>query len=312
MRPKKNTVDFFPHRTGSGKTIAILENLYGNNGYAAWFKILEVLGSTPGHFYDFRNTFGLQFLAAKIGVSATETQEILKTLSDLEAIDPELYKNGVIWSQNFVDGLAPLYSKREGGAPGKPDIPIGKTNIRPGNSPIDVVSDPETLVSGGKNTQRKGKERKGKERRVEESRDNLKVIRRRGFENFDLHKVDTSDQLEVEVLEAFIDHRVRIKKPLTPYALCLACRDALKVQSQCGMDPNEAINHVISMGWQGCNPKYFENNAPRAPAQRKQLSNRQQYMEDVGNLLEDIDGTQTGGGAKVIGQAPQSLPGGGT
>lgn len=45
-RPTKTSVDYFPHMTHSGKTIAILEARWGNDGYAFWFKLLELLGDS--------------------------------------------------------------------------------------------------------------------------------------------------------------------------------------------------------------------------------------------------------------------------
>ena len=43
-RPRKQTVDYFPHYCKCGRTIFILENRFGNDGYAFWFKLLEILG----------------------------------------------------------------------------------------------------------------------------------------------------------------------------------------------------------------------------------------------------------------------------
>ncbi len=49
-RPKKQTVDYFPHFVKGGRTIFILENKFGNDGYAFWFKLLEILGESEGIF----------------------------------------------------------------------------------------------------------------------------------------------------------------------------------------------------------------------------------------------------------------------
>lgn len=302
MRPQKTTVDYFPHRTTSGKTISILENLYGNNGYAAWFKILELLGATPGHFYEFNTAFGLQFLAAKIGVSGTETTAILHTLSELEAIDPGLHADGIIWSQNFVDGLEGVYAKRGKNAPTKP-------GLRNRNTTNPVVSGAETRVTDTETPQRKGKERKGNR-----TKDNLKIISPlppaglnvSGFETLDFSKIDS--RITVDVLEAFIEHRKKIRKPLTPYALHLVCQDAVKVFELHGVDPGEAIKHIISMGWQGCNPKYFESYGTKN-RNGAQKTSRQQRMEDIGNLLENIDEITNNGHPTRLGQTADSLPG---
>jgi len=47
-RPRKQTVDYFPHDTdvSSGKTLTILQSKYGNDGYAFWFKLLRMPGVT--------------------------------------------------------------------------------------------------------------------------------------------------------------------------------------------------------------------------------------------------------------------------
>lgn len=64
-RPKKQTVDYFPHFVKCGRTIYILENRFGNDGYAFWFKLLEILGESEGHFYDCSNLSNWEYLLAK-------------------------------------------------------------------------------------------------------------------------------------------------------------------------------------------------------------------------------------------------------
>lgn len=121
-RPSKTTVDYFPHQTTHKKTIFTLESLYGNDGYAFWFKLLEILGSTDGHVFRYGKAPDWLFLVAKTGVSAEKAKDILQTLADLEAIDAELYAENTIWSQNFVDGLLPVYDKRSTEIPCKPTL----------------------------------------------------------------------------------------------------------------------------------------------------------------------------------------------
>lgn len=121
-RPSKTTVDFFPHYTASGKTIFTLESLYGNDGYAFWFKILELLGSTENHIFNYSKTPDWVYLLAKTKVDEEKAKLILKTLADLEAIDPELYHVQILWSDNFVHGLLPVYSKRSTEIPSKPSL----------------------------------------------------------------------------------------------------------------------------------------------------------------------------------------------
>ncbi|WP_161877885.1 DnaD domain protein [Alkalibacterium sp. MB6] len=121
-RPAKRTVDYFPHIATSGKTIFILETNFGNDGYAFWFKLLELLATTDGHVYDCRNSAHWQFLLAKTRVDEVTANKILNLLSDLEAIDDDLWKEKVIWSDNFVENIADVYKNRRNKAPAKPDL----------------------------------------------------------------------------------------------------------------------------------------------------------------------------------------------
>ncbi|MFR1907530.1 MAG: DnaD domain protein [Clostridium neonatale] len=121
-RPKKQKVDYFPHFVSSGRTIFILENTYGNDGYAFWFKLLEILGDSEGHYYDCNNTANWQFLVAKTHVDEVSAEKIIKTLIELGQIDEELWQNKIIWVQNFVDNLTELYRKRSTKLPSKPSL----------------------------------------------------------------------------------------------------------------------------------------------------------------------------------------------
>lgn len=119
-RPRTQTVEYFPHYCDHKSTMFILEDRYGNNGYAFWFKMLEIMGKENGHYIDCRDESKWAFLQAKTKVSPEICQEILDLLSKIGAIDPEFWKIRVIWSQNFVTGLAPVYRNRRVALPPPP------------------------------------------------------------------------------------------------------------------------------------------------------------------------------------------------
>lgn len=158
-RPKKETVDYFPHFTNSGKTLYILEGEFGNDGYAFWFKLLELLGSSDGHVYNCRNTPSWKFLLAKTKVDEDTASKILDTLAELEAIDQELWKYKVIWSDNFVDNLQPVYSNRKTQLPNKPII----TSNNDSTDELLPVETEESELTMIKNLQSKVKESKVKD-----------------------------------------------------------------------------------------------------------------------------------------------------
>ena len=149
-RPRKQTVDWFPHSVNHGKTIFILEQQFGIKGYAFWFKLLELLGNTEGHSIDFSKKASWVYLQAITQTDDSTCAIIMNLLAELEAIDPELWKNKVVWSDNFVKGLAPAYRNRNITIPVKPVF----TAIKPGQP-----------GKNGKISTEEGEEEKEKKRR---------------------------------------------------------------------------------------------------------------------------------------------------
>lgn len=154
-RPKKKTVDYFPHSCTHGKTLFIIEQKYGNDGYAFWFKLLEFLGDTDGHYIDLNDEMVQEFLQAKTSLSKEMCNEILDLLAKLKAIDAELWEHKIVWSQNFVDGISDVYKNRRVEIPSRPSFYIQKLATE------DISTD--------ENPQSKVKESKVKENKVEDN-----------------------------------------------------------------------------------------------------------------------------------------------
>lgn len=112
-RPPKATVEYFPHFVNHGKTIFILENKYGNDGYAFWFKLLEILGATENHYIDCEIVESWEFLITKTHLNEAVTIEILNLLSRMDAIDKKLWGYKIIRSNNYVKNLSIVYLKRK-------------------------------------------------------------------------------------------------------------------------------------------------------------------------------------------------------
>jgi hypothetical protein len=121
-RPRKMTIEYFPHFVHSGKTLFVLESNFGNDGYAFWFKLLELLGKTEFHLFDCGNSANWRFLLAKTRVDEQTATEIINTLVDLEAIDREFWQEKKIYSENFVQNISDVYKKRAVALPTKERI----------------------------------------------------------------------------------------------------------------------------------------------------------------------------------------------
>ena len=150
-RPRKQTADWFPHYVDDGKTKYILESRWNNDGYAFWFKLLELLCKTDGHIYDYGNAVNRQFLIARMKLPEETIEEIIATLIDLGNIDRDLWEDGrKIWCQGLVDNIKPLYLKRKDSVPEKP-TPGGLPGQKIDNNHVSdaetPISDAETEVS---------------------------------------------------------------------------------------------------------------------------------------------------------------------
>ena len=113
-RPKKNTVDYFSHDCFQSKSLHIINRMYGNDGYAFYFKLREILGRTDNHAYDCTEFGAWEYLLTETELTEDNAKKIMQTLFDLGELDKNLFEDtGVIWWQSFVDLLEDVYSRRK-------------------------------------------------------------------------------------------------------------------------------------------------------------------------------------------------------
>jgi len=211
-RPKKQTVDYFPHTATSGKTMFTLETRFENTGYAFWFKTLELLASTEKHVFDCRNSANWEFLLAKTRTDEVTASSILDLLARLDAIDAELWSYKVIWSQNFVDNIADVYKNRKSTPPTRPSV-----NSFYEQEPLDeIVSTSRYEAEQGfssqtteENRQSKVKETKVKETKVKNSIDDVENLEINFRKLWDLYPKKSNQ------FEAFEFYKIAIEKGTT-------------------------------------------------------------------------------------------------
>lgn len=156
-RPQKAGVDYFSHDVDTnGKTLFTLEATYGNDGYAFWFKLLELLGKQDGLYYDCREEANTIYLAARAHISVELALEMLDILAKLEAIDAELWQERIIWCQKFVNRLQDVYTKRRRELPQKPLLRGENSGLRAENNGSGYPAD----QAAPQTPQRKAKQRK--------------------------------------------------------------------------------------------------------------------------------------------------------
>jgi hypothetical protein len=112
-RPQRHNVDYFPHYISDGKKMFVIESKFGNDGYATWFKILEILAKTDDHWLDLEDEGNLMFVAARCKIDEDRLLEIIEAITKLGEFDSDIWKQSkVIWSPKLIESLRDAYAKR--------------------------------------------------------------------------------------------------------------------------------------------------------------------------------------------------------
>lgn len=111
-RPERNTVDYFPHKIGSGKKISYIRKKYKNDGYAVWFTLLEILAKTELHYLNFNNEEDLMFASSECFVTEQVLISIINDLVKLKVFDEELWQTKIIWCPEFIESIQDAYERR--------------------------------------------------------------------------------------------------------------------------------------------------------------------------------------------------------
>jgi hypothetical protein len=119
----QDKVLWFPHKVKCSDSLSLIEDEYPSDGYRCWFKLLEKLGDSDGHFIDINNEDSFKMLLKKVKVGDTTLlKKILSRYASLDMIDKELFSKGIIWSDNFLAGVNEVYRSRHRPPPLKPEI----------------------------------------------------------------------------------------------------------------------------------------------------------------------------------------------
>lgn len=141
-RSNRQTADYFPHYVGESRTKFILETRWGNDGYAFWFKLLELLCTADGQYYDCWPVVNWEYLLALTRVEPETAEDIISTLAGMGKIDEELWTTcRVIWVGSLMDSLQKLYAKRTA-APDRPSVDMFPGRRAPGAVPEEPESPP--------------------------------------------------------------------------------------------------------------------------------------------------------------------------
>lgn len=112
----------------------ILQNEFGNDGYAFWFKLLSLLCKTEGQVYDYNNPAAWRLLLAETHVNEDIADNILRLLAEIDAIDKELYLGKIIWVQHLIDNLEDVYRRRQNGSTPERPVIVNRNKVNVSNN----------------------------------------------------------------------------------------------------------------------------------------------------------------------------------
>lgn len=111
-RPRKAVVDYFPLVCKWGDSMECIEETYGNDGFVCWVKLLQKLGRTEYHYFDYANVVERKKFFSKLRLPENLINKIINDLALFDCIDKELWKQGIIFSESFVESVADAYKDR--------------------------------------------------------------------------------------------------------------------------------------------------------------------------------------------------------
>ena len=133
-RKKKNHVDYFPHDTHQSKAVRTISKKYGNDGYAFYYKLRELLGRTDNYNYDLSEKIDWFDFLGEMAIKEEQAKELIKFLVTIGELDKELWEQDKrLWSNSLIEDISDVYDKRVAEIPHKYSFRDGNTDSRSGN-----------------------------------------------------------------------------------------------------------------------------------------------------------------------------------
>ncbi|HHZ96693.1 MAG TPA: DUF4373 domain-containing protein, partial [Flavobacteriales bacterium] len=114
-RPKRHNADYFSHDAGmrNDPKVKALRNKFGNDGYAVWCMMLEVLTASD-YFTRSIDEIEIEILSADFGIDSDLFTEILSYMLRIRLLQTR--DNCEYLSQKLTDRLQPVTDKRRNSA----------------------------------------------------------------------------------------------------------------------------------------------------------------------------------------------------
>lgn len=114
-RKEKLTLDYFPHYAVQGDISKIIQERYGNDGYAVLYKNYEEFCLRDRQYIDLSEYTALASISAYCKIPEEKYLEIVDLLVKLGAYDKDIWeKCKILVSETFIENTKDAYTKRKG------------------------------------------------------------------------------------------------------------------------------------------------------------------------------------------------------
>ena len=119
-RPESKKVFYFPHYTKSTIELDLIEHKYNSEGYKAYYRLQEMVADADYHRLSLATQDEKDMFDLGMNCKQEVVDDVIRILLDRGRINRELWeKESVIWMQDFVDTLKPVYVNRRKPLPDK-------------------------------------------------------------------------------------------------------------------------------------------------------------------------------------------------
>lgn len=162
-RPRKEGMDYFPHDTDAvnDTKIEALRMLYGNDGYAFYFILLELIYRQPNFELDVSDAETIQILAKKVEVTPEKFNSMLQTAIKRDCFDASAYhERCVLTSEGVKKRSKVVVEKRE--KMRKKSSSGAENELLPGNGQVSDAETGEESAQSKSKSKRKVKDKVNK------------------------------------------------------------------------------------------------------------------------------------------------------
>ena len=117
-RPKKNTVDYFPHDCIKSREISVIQKKFDSDGYRLYYELMELLGRTPDHTLKYDSPIDKLYVAEQLGVEVDFLDEVFKFMYEIKVLHQSSFEAGYLFSEELINRVKTVYDKR------KTEIPV--------------------------------------------------------------------------------------------------------------------------------------------------------------------------------------------